>query len=89
MKTYTIAVQDGLEEIKTALKEKGHTIVPYVEAAHSADIAIVSGVDSAYEEIETAQCMIKDTAGHEVLLINATGMTTEQVLTRVENNACI
>lgn len=88
MKTYTIAVQDGLEDIKTVLREKGHRIVPYVEAAHSADIAVISGIDSAYEEIETAQCMIKDNSGSEMLLINATGMTPEQVVNRIENNLC-
>lgn len=88
MKTYTIAVQDGLEDIKAMLKEKGHIIVPYVEAAHSADIAVISGIDSAYEEMETAQCMIKGNDGSELLLINATGMTPEQVLDRVEHNVC-
>lgn len=89
MKTYTIAVQDGLDPIKALLQEKGHTIVPYLEAGHSADIAVVSGIDSAYEEIETAQCLIKDPEGHEILLINATGLTPEQVLNHVERNMCI
>lgn len=89
MKTYTIAVQDGLEPIKALLKEKGHTIVPYLEVGHAADIAVVSGIDSAYEEIETAQCLIKDGEGNEMLLINATGLTPEQVLKHVENNLCI
>lgn len=88
MKTYTIAIQDGLEDVKAALREKGHTIVPYVEAAHSADIAIVSGIDAAYEEMETSQCMIKDKDGSEMLLVNATGMTPEQVVNRVEHNLC-
>lgn len=89
MKTYTIAVQDGLESIKSLLQEKGHTIVPYAQVGHNADIAVVSGIDSAYEEIETAQCMIKDPEGHEMLLINATGLTPEQVLGHVERNQCI
>ncbi len=89
MKTYTIAVQDGLESIKALLQEKGHTIVPYLEAGHTAEIAVVSGIDSAYEEIETAQCLIKDPSGHEMLLINATGLTPEQVLHHVEHNLCI
>lgn len=89
MKTYTIAVQDGLEPIKALLREKGHTIVPYQEINHSAEIAVVSGIDSAYEEIETAQCLIKDPAGHELLLINATSLTPEQVLHHVEHNLCL
>lgn len=89
MKTYTIAVQDGLDTIKSLLAEKGHTIVPYLEAGHSADITVLSGIDSAYEEIETAQCMIRNTDGGEMLLINATGLTPEQVLSHVERNNCL
>ncbi len=89
MKTYTIAVQDGLEPIKKLLQEKGHTVIPYQEMNRSAEIAVISGIDSAYEEIETAQCMINDPAGHEMLLINATGLTPEQVLHHVEHNLCI
>ena len=88
MKTYTIAVQDGLDEIKAALQEKGHAIVTYAEAATTADIAVISGIDSAYEEIETSQCMIQNGEGGEMLLINATGLSPEQVLERVERNNC-
>jgi len=89
MKTYTIAVQNGLEPIKMLLQEKGHTIVAYEEMNRSADIAVISGIDSAYEEIETAQCMINNPTGREMLLINATGLTPEQVLHHVEHNLCI
>lgn len=89
MKTYTIAVQDGLDAIKALLQEKGHTIVPYSEINHTANIAIISGVDSAYEEIETAQCLPKKSGAHEMLLINATSLTPEQVLHHIEHNLCI
>lgn len=89
MKTYTIAVQDGLESIKTLLAQKGHTVVPYLEAGLSADIAVVSGIDSAYEEIEDAQCLIRDSKGGEILLINAASLTPEQVLYHVEHNRCL
>lgn len=89
MKTYTIAIQAGLEPIKALLQEKGHTVIPYPEEKPTADIAIVSGIDSAYEEIETAQCMVKDPEGRELLLINATGLTPEQVLYHVEHNLCV
>lgn len=89
MKTYTIAIQDGLEAIKQALSEKGHNIIPYGESVNSADVIVMSGIDSAYEEIENAQCMIKDSNGSEVLLINATGMNPEQVLKHIENNRCL
>jgi hypothetical protein len=88
MKTYRIAVQDGLEPIKELLKSKGHEILPYDQAGKNADIAIMSGVDSTYEEMETAQCMIHNPEGSEVLLINATGLTPEQVLNYVEHNLC-
>ncbi len=88
MKTYTIAVQDGLDEIKAALQEKGHVIIAYAEAASTTDIAVISGIDSAYEEIETSQCMIRNGEGGEMLLINATGLSPEQVLERVERNNC-
>lgn len=89
MKTYTIAVQDGLDAIKALLQEKGHTIVPYSEINHTAEIAVISGIDSAYEEIETAQCLANKPDGHEMLLINATSLTPEQVLHHIEHNLCI
>jgi len=89
MKTYTIAVQDGLEPIKALLMEKGHTVVPYLEAGLAADIAVVTGIDSAYEEIDDAQCLIRDSSGGEILLINAAAMTPEQVLYHVEHNRCL
>lgn len=89
MKTHTIAVQDGLEPIKSLLKEKGYLIVPYQDVGHAADIVVISGIDSAYEEMETAQCMIKAADGSEMLVINATSLTPEEVLHHVENNLCV
>lgn len=89
MKTYRIAVQDGLESVVELLKSKGHEIVPYATAGLSADVAVISGVSAEYEEMETAQCMIRDAEGDQVLVVNASGLTPEQVLNHIENHPCI
>lgn len=87
MKRYTISIQNGLDSIAQALVEAGHTLIPYDQAGLKADIVIISGVDSAYEEIETAQCRI-GSEGKELLLINASGLKTSEVLRHIEQNKC-
>lgn len=89
MKNYTIAIQGGLQDIELALKKEGYNIVPFLESGLNADICIISGVDSEYEEIETAQCRLRGTGeDDQVLLINASGLSPEKVLEYVKNNKC-
>ncbi|WP_432662308.1 YkuS family protein [Wukongibacter baidiensis] len=87
MKKYRIAVQQGLNEIAELLKDNGHDVVEFETSKDDIDITIISGVDSAYEEIETAQCRVcgpDDT----MLVINATTLSPEKVLEYVENIKC-
>ncbi len=85
----TIAVQNGLNEISDFLKTNGYDIVSYEETGLKADAVIISGVDSAYEEIETAQCRLRGTPEeHSVLLINSSGLSPDQVLTYIKNYHC-
>ena len=89
MKNYKIAIQGGLNDIETALKNEGYTVVPYLESGLKADICIISGVDSEYEEIETAQCRLRGTGeDDQVLLINASGLSPAKVIEYVKNNNC-
>ena len=89
MKNFKIAIQAGLNDIESALKNEGYNVVPYLEAGLQADVCIISGVDSEYEEIETAQCRLRGTgADDQMLLINASGLSPDQVLNYVKNNKC-
>lgn len=87
MKKYTISIQKGLQAIEDRLREEGHTILPYDEAGLKAEIVIISGVDSAYEEIETAQCRLGHDGG-ELLLINASNLSPEAVVKYINTNTC-
>lgn len=89
MKNYKIAIQAGLNDIESILKNEGYNVVPYLEAGLQADVCIISGVDSEYEEIETAQCRLKGSdVDDQMLLINASGLSPEQVLNYIKNNNC-
>jgi len=87
MKKYKIAVQQGLKEIVDLLKSKGYDVVPFEASGNNVDITIISGVDSEYEEIETAQCRAWGQEG-DMLVINATALSPEKVLEYVENIKC-
>ncbi len=87
MKNYKIAVQQGLNEISDLLSSKGYDVVPFETFKDKVAVTIISGVDSAYEEIEPAQC--RNCGGdEEMLVINATRLSPEKVLEYVENIKC-
>lgn len=87
MKKHTISIQGGLQEIEKRLITEGHTLVPYDQAGLDADVVIISGVDSEYEEIEDAQCRM-GLNNSEHLLINATKLTPDQVVKYIEDYQC-
>ena len=87
MKKYKIAVQQGLMDISQLLKDRGHDVVPFETSKDHVDITIISGVHSAYEEIETAQCR-NFGPDNKMLVINATNLSPEKVLEYVENIKC-
>lgn len=85
MKKYTISIETGLQAIAKRLNEEGHKIVPYDQAGLKADVVIISGVDSAYEEMETAEFR-PGFNGKEVLLINASGLSPDAVIKHIEQH---
>lgn len=87
MKKYRIAVQQGLSEIANLLWDKGYDVVPFETSKDDIDVTVISGVDSEYEEIETAQCRVWNSKG-KMLVINATKLSPEKVLEYIENIKC-
>lgn len=88
MKNIKVAVQSGLKDVESLLVEKGFEVVPYRTSGLDVDVTVITGVDSAYEEIEPAQCRLSKNEDHDMLVINATNLTPEQVLNYIEKNPC-
>lgn len=88
MKKYKISIQKGLTEIEDLLKREGHEVVYMGENDLNADITVMNGVDTVYEEIENAQCMYNGNEEHQMLVINATNLSPEKVLDMIRNNHC-
>lgn len=88
MKKYKISIQKGLDEIENLLRKEGHELVYMGEGDIGSDITIMNGVDTVYEEIENKQCMFNGSKEHEMLVINASNLTPEEVLDMVSNNHC-
>lgn len=88
MKKYKISIQKGLDQIESLLKADGHEVLHMGEGDIGSDITIMSGVDTVYEEIENKQCMYNGKEDHEMLVINASNLSPEEVLEMVKNNNC-
>lgn len=82
MKKLKISIQDGLQEVTDKLKDAGHEVFHFGEGGLHADVTIITGVDSEYEEINNSQIM-KNGPDECMLVINATGMNPDQVLAEV------
>ncbi|MDK2918687.1 MAG: hypothetical protein PWQ37_1420 [Candidatus Petromonas sp.] len=63
-------------------------MVSYEDYDGDADITIISGIDSEYEEIETTQCRVCGPNDKQMLLIDATRLTPEKVLEYVKTIRC-
>lgn len=77
-----ISIQSGLAEIEGLLKQEGYEVVRYGDNDIDAQVAIITDVDMAYEEIEPVQCHGK------TLVINADNMTPQKVLEAVRKGSC-
>ena len=88
MKKYKISIEKGLAEIEKLLRDDGHDVVYMGEGDIGADVAIISGVDTVFEEIENVQCMFNGKEDSEMLVINVSNLTPEEVLEKVRNNNC-
>jgi cephalosporin hydroxylase len=81
MNKIKIEVQNGLDELMVSLTNEGFDVYKYGEAGLDADVTIITGIDEAYEEIEPAQ--FHKNGKKQMLVIDATNRTTQDVLTRV------
>lgn len=88
MKSKKISIQKGLNDIEQLLVNSGYEVVSIGQNDDDAAVTIFTGVDNAYEEIEPAQCRFSGDSEHEMLVINASGMTPDQVLNLIKNNHC-
>jgi len=87
MKKLKIAVQDGLSEVATKLKNEGHEVIHFGDGGlHHVDVTIITGVEAEYEEMETQQ-MMKNGPNECMLIINATNLSTDQVIAAVNKNS--
>lgn len=84
MKKYKIAIQNGLPEVETALKNEGYDVYKFGTAGLDADVTIITGIDEAYEEIQPAQYHAN--GKKEMLVVDATNTTTEVVLNRIHKH---
>jgi hypothetical protein len=72
----TIAVEEGLRPVKEILTRKGYHVVG-LDAGVAVAAAVVSGMDINMMDMQTTEI--------DAPIINAAGMTPEEVLREVEN----
>ena len=84
MNKYKIAIQSGLNEVETVLRNEGYDVYKYGHAGLDADITIITGIDEAYEEIQPDQ--YRSNGKKSMLVIDATNSKTEDILERVHKH---
>jgi hypothetical protein len=76
-----IAVQEGLENLKHALKQEGFEIAPLTSGSmQNVAAAVVTGMSNNFMGIH-------DTDGNKFPVIQAAGKTTEEIIQQVRNRA--
>lgn len=81
MNKIKIAIQNGLNDVRTKLVDEGFEVFDYGTAGLDADVTIVTGIDEAYEEIQPVQ--YHSNGKKNMLVIDATNVTPEKILERV------
>lgn len=88
-KSYTIAIQPGMNEIAEFLMEKGHKICKDGTCGFEPDVTLISGINMEWEEMDPHECrIIDDESQRKMLLMNITGMSNEEVLEKIDRNIC-
>lgn len=80
-----IAIQTGLKSLEELLKAKGYDVVPFRESGLGVKISIVNDIDEAYEEIDPVTFYGPE--GDEMVLLNATQLSEEDILRYVDKYA--
>lgn len=83
MKKLTIAIQDNLTELKSALEERGHATTSTKNGAKDATIHIISGIDMAYEEMQPIEYM------GNAIIINAGHISNDKILDFIDQRSAI
>lgn len=83
-----ISIQPGLPEIEKRLREEGFDVVRFGENDMDAGVSVICGVDEAYEEIQPSECRFAGDGEHDMLVINASNMTPDQVVQLIRKNPC-
>lgn len=83
-----ISIQAGLPEIEQRLRDEGYEVVHFGENDLDAGVSILCGVDEAYEEIQPSECRFSGDDAHDMLVINATNMSPDDVLNLIRKNPC-
>ncbi len=69
-----IAVQQGLEEIKRELQNRGYEVVGYEDRGHI-DAIVYRSIDSSMENVNDSE----DGNIHGAILVNATNKTIDEI----------
>ena len=69
-----VAIQQGLEEIKRGLKNRGYEVVDYNDRGHI-DAIVYRSIDSSMENVNDSE----DGNIHGAILINATDKTIDEI----------
>jgi hypothetical protein len=77
-----ISIQKGMAALEQALILKGHDVVPYRQSGSGAKVNIINNIDAEYEEMEPVSYI--GAGENEVMILNASQMSVDQVLTHVE-----
>lgn len=80
-----IAVQAGMSQIETLLKDKGYHVVPYGDSDQEVKITIINDVVEEYEEIDPVTFYGPE--GSEMVLLDGSKLSSDDILKYVEKYA--
>jgi len=86
MKNPIIAIQKGLDEYKEAFEAEGYEVHYSGYDDSKANVTIISGVNKAYEEINSSEC--HPTSDACMLVLDISDMTVDEALKTVKNKIC-
>ena len=86
MKNPIISIQRGLNEYKEALEAEGYEVHVSGSEDAKANVALISGIDEAYEGIEPNECRPNTDAC--MLVLDVSNMSIEEVLKTIKTKEC-
>ena len=86
MKNPIISIQRGLNEYKEALEAEGYEVHDSGSEDAKANVALISGIDQAYEGIESHECHPTTVAC--MMVLDVSNMSIEEVLKILKTKDC-